>query len=158
MPGWARTRVWARHRTSTNSASGTPPGWDEHAQSPLGSAVPFLRKEVSVLPRVRAFRIPAEPVPPEPTTDTRLRVLGLLGRLARGTSARGRILAVDTLLAARPRPLLNTQRSHSSLSHSSGTRARSRAGDPPRASISAASQSTYSSSSAWNRGRDLAEQ
>ena len=40
------------------------------------------------------------PVPPEAASETRLRVIGLLGGLARGASARGRILAVDTLLAA----------------------------------------------------------
>ena len=81
-------------------------GWAEHAQTPLILADTLLRKEeIFVLPRGRTFRIAPHPIPPEVSSETRLRTIALLGNLARGPSARGRILAVDSLLTAlRPPP------------------------------------------------------
>lgn len=100
QPGWVREKL-----AECLEAWTAEPDWADHAQSPLVLAERCLRKEeVLVVPRGRAFHIGAQPVPTEPTDATRLRVIRLLGKLARGSSPRGRILAVDTLLAALAQP------------------------------------------------------
>lgn len=95
-PLWVQERALNQVRRWT-----AEPGWAEHRFTPLGVAEQLLKKEDTLSHREGiTIVMTAYPFSAIDSIAIRLATVHLLGKLARSSSARGRLAAVETLLKA----------------------------------------------------------